>query len=397
MLLRHKDNHFRDHYIFRGEIFCNFVTRMATLYFHIPFCKRICSYCDFYKVGALALLPNVVEGMHRELRERRDYLSSHHITSIYFGGGTPSLVQPAEIERLITLARELFDCSAVGEITLEANPDDLTEEYVKELAKTSINRVSLGIQSFDDGALRMMNRRHTAAEAVEAVQRLKRYGIDNISIDIIFGIAGYGGETLRNTLAEAIKLDVGHISAYHLTIEERTKLGLMTQRGEYTPITDEESEREYMVVHEALTAAGYEHYEVSNYAKKGCRARHNSAYWQGVEYLGIGPGAHSFSRDNRTWCISSAKEYAEGVIRFESEHLTELDHMNEYVMTSLRRVEGVDLGFVAERFGAKHKARIETAAKEWVKAGVLMAEGDRLAICPECFLVSDAVIEAFFA
>ena len=131
MLLRHKDNHFRDHYIFRGEIFCNFDTRMATLYFHIPFCKRICSYCDFYKVGALALLPNVVEGMHRELRERRDYLSSHHITSIYFGGGTPSLVQPADIERLITLARELFDCLAVGEITLEANPDDLTEEYVK--------------------------------------------------------------------------------------------------------------------------------------------------------------------------------------------------------------------------------------------------------------------------
>ena len=370
---------------------------MATLYFHIPFCKRICSYCDFYKVGALALLPNVVEGMHRELEERRDYLGSHHITSIYFGGGTPSLVQPAEVERLIAHARELFDCSAVGEITLEANPDDLTEEYVKEFATTSINRVSLGIQSFDDGALRMMNRRHTANEAVEAVQRLKRYGIDNISIDIIFGIAGYGGEVLRNTLSEAIKLDVDHISAYHLTIEERTKLGLMTQRGEYTPITDEESEREYMVVHDALTMAGYEHYEVSNYAREGCRARHNSAYWQGVEYLGIGPGAHSFSRDNRTWCISSAKEYAEGVLKFESEVLTEIDHMNEYVMTSLRRVEGIDLGFVAERFGAKHRARIEGVAKEWVRAGVLIAEGCRLAIRPECFLVSDAVIEVFFA
>jgi radical SAM protein (TIGR01212 family) len=178
--------------------------------------------------------------MHRELEERRDYLCSHHITSIYFGGGTPSLVQPAEIERLITHARELFDCSAVGEITLEANPDDLTEEYVKELATTSINRVSLGIQSFDDEALKMMNRRHTAAEAVEAVHRLKRYGIGNISVDIIFGIAGYGGDVLRNTLKEAIKLDVGHISAYHLTIEERTKLGLMTQRGEYTPMEREE-------------------------------------------------------------------------------------------------------------------------------------------------------------
>ena len=369
---------------------------MATLYFHIPFCKRICSYCDFYKVGALSLLPNVVEVMHRELEERRDYLSSHHITSIYFGGGTPSLVQPSEIERFVSHARELFDCSAVEEITLEANPDDLTEEYVKELAKTSVNRVSLGIQSFDDGALRMMNRRHTAAEAVEAVQRLKRYGIDNISIDIIFGIAGYGGETLRKTLTEAIKLDVGHISAYHLTIEERTRLGLMTQRGEYTPISDEESEAEYMVVHEALTAAGYEHYEVSNYAKRGCRARHNSAYWQGVEYLGIGPGAHSFSRDNRTWCISSAKEYADGVIRFESEELTALDHMNEYVMTSLRRVEGIDLSYVERCFGVQHKERIIAAAREWIEVGIVVVEGDMLAIRPERFLVSDAVIEAFF-
>ena len=393
----YKDNHFCDFYIYGVENFCNFVTYMATLYFHIPFCKRICSYCDFYKVGALSLLPNVVEAMHRELEKRKDYLASHHITSIYFGGGTPSLVQTSEIERFIAHTRELFDCSRVEEITLEANPDDLTEEYVKELATTSVNRVSLGIQSFDDGALEMMNRRHTAAEAKEAVARLKRYGIDNISIDIIFGIAGYGGDTLLNTLDEAVKLDVGHISAYHLTIEERTKLGLMMQRGEYTPISDEESEREYMVVHERLKAAGYEHYEVSNYAKEGCRARHNSAYWQGVEYLGIGPGAHSFSRDNRTWCISSAKEYAEGVAKYESEELNALDHMNEYVMTSLRRVEGIDLGYIEERFGAKHAMRIKDAAREWIEADVVVAEGNRVAIRPERFLVSDAVIEAFFA
>ena len=393
----YKDNHFCDFYIYGCKFFCNFVTRMATLYFHIPFCKRICSYCDFYKVGALSLLPSVVEAMHCELEQRRNYLASRNITSIYFGGGTPSLLSPREVERFVAHARELFDCAGVDEITLEANPDDLTEEYVKELATTSINRVSLGIQSFDDGALRMMNRRHTANEAVEAVQRLKRYGIDNISIDIIFGIAGYGGNILRNTLAEAVKLDVGHISAYHLTIEERTQLGLKTRRGEYTPISDEESEREYMVVHEALEAAGYEHYEVSNYAKAGCRARHNSAYWQGVEYLGIGPGAHSFSRDNRTWCISTAKEYAEGAAEYESEELTALDHLNEYVMTSLRRVEGIDLGVIAERFGVAHAERISGAAKEWIEAGVVLMEGSRLAIRPERFLVSDAVIEAFFA
>ena len=370
---------------------------MATLYFHIPFCKRICSYCDFYKVGALTLMPAVVKGMHRELDKRSNYTKERKLSSIYFGGGTPSLLHPSEIEQLIAHARELFDCSEVEEITIEANPDDLTEEYVTALAATSVNRVSLGIQSFDDGVLQLMNRRHTAAEAIEAVQRLKRAGIANISIDIIFGIAGYGGESLRRTLEEAISLDVGHISAYHLTIEERTKLGLMVRKGEYQPIDDETSEAEYRVVHDMLAAAGYEHYEVSNYARKGCRARHNSAYWQGVAYLGIGPGAHSFAGDNRTWCTSTAKEYADGVVLYESETLSDVDHLNEYVMTSLRRVEGIDLAYVEERFGTKHAERLAHAAKEWMEAGVVQRVGERLAVRAERFLVSDAVIESFFA
>ena len=370
---------------------------MATLYFHIPFCKRICSYCDFYKVGALSLIPAVVERMHSELVERQNYINERKLSSIYFGGGTPSLLRPSDIECLISHARELFDCSGVEEITIEANPDDLTEEYVKELAKTSVNRVSLGIQSFDDGALRLMNRRHTADEALEAVYRLKRHGIENISIDIIFGVAGYGGESLRHTLDEVIKLDVGHISAYHLTIEERTKLGLMTQLGEYTPITDEESVEEYIAVHRALIEAGYEHYEVSNYAKPGCRARHNSAYWQGVEYLGIGPGAHSFAGDNRTWCTSTAKEYAQGDVQYESEELTTLDHLNEYVMTSLRRIEGIDLCYISRRFGVEHAERIKGAAKGWIESGVVVCTNESLSIRSEKFLVSDAVIESFFA
>lgn len=370
---------------------------MATLYFHIPFCKRICSYCDFYKVGALTLMPAVVEGMHRELDKRSNYTKECKLSSIYFGGGTPSLLHPSEIERLIEHARELFDCSEVEEITIEANPDDLTEEYVAALAATSVNRVSLGIQSFDNSALRLMNRRHTAEEAVDAVLRLKRAGITNISIDIIFGIAGYGGESLRRTLEEAIRLDVGHISAYHLTIEERTKLGLMVHRGEYHPIDDETSEAEYCVVHDMLTAAGYEHYEVSNYARKGCRARHNSAYWQGVAYLGIGPGAHSFAENNRTWCTSTAKEYAEGVVRYESETLSVVDHLNEYVMTSLRRIGGIDLGHIEHTFGKGHAERIRGAAKMWIESGVVVCEGEQLSIAPEHFLVSDAVIESFFA
>lgn len=370
---------------------------MATLYLHIPFCKRICAYCDFYKVGATTLLPATIEALHREMEQRSDYIEDKRLTSIYFGGGTPSLVHPSDIERLIDHARTLFDCSAVDEITIEANPDDLTDEYVEALAKTSVNRVSLGIQSFDDEILRFMNRRHTAEEAKAAVGRLRRAGIRNISIDLIFGIAGFGRDRLLHSLEEAVALDVEHISAYHLTVEERTKLGLMLRKGEYLPLTDEESEEEFLIVHRALSRAGYEHYEVSNYARKGYRAKHNSAYWTGVEYLGVGPGAHSFSGDNRTWCTSTAKEYSEGVMHYEDEQLTAIDHLNEYIMISLRRVEGVDLKFVEERFDIAERRRIAQSAQQWIDCGALVAEGEWLRIPAEKFLVSDAVIEALFA
>ena len=369
---------------------------MATLYLHIPFCKRICSYCDFYKVGAITLLPDVVKMLHREMEERADYLSEKTLTSIYFGGGMPSLVAPAEIESLINRAKRLFDCSTVTEITIEANPDDLTEEYVEALARTSVNRVSLGVQSFDDRVLSFMNRRHTAAEAEVAVQRLRAAGFDNISIDIIFGVAGFGDEALANSIDRAIALGAEHISAYHLTVEERTKLGLMVRKGEYRAVSEEQSEADYMLVHRRFADAGYEHYEVSNYAKPGRRAQHNSAYWRGVEYLGLGPGAHSFSEDNRRWCISSAKEYASGDFRYESEELEWRDHLNEYVMTSLRTAEGVDMQYVESRFGCEAAQRIERLASGWLEQGVLHRAGSALAIPAERMLLSDAVIESLF-
>ena len=236
----------------------------------------------------------------------------------------------------------------------------------------------------------------TLEEAEEAVRRLRRAGYDNLSVDVIFGVAGFG-DTLTETLRRAIALDVEHISAYHLTVEERTRLGLLVKRGEYMPIVDEESEREFLAVHTSLEDAGYEHYEVSNFAKRGRRAEHNSAYWTGVEYLGIGPGAHSFTGDERRWCVSTAKQYSEGVITFEDEQLSERDRLNEYVMTSLRRVEGIDLDYVEQRFGCGERRRIECAAKEWVASGVVRAEGSTLAISVKHFLVSDAVIETLFA
>lgn len=334
--------------------------------------------------------------LHREMEERSGYIASRHLTSIYFGGGTPSLVTPKEIERLIVHARQLFDCSAVEEITIEANPDDLTEKYVAQLACTSINRVSVGIQSFDDEALALMNRRHTSSEAIAAVGRLRQAGFRNLSLDIIFGIAGHGSKSLQQSLDRLTELDPEHISAYHLIVEEQTRLGIMTRRGEYTPIDDECSEQEYLTVHRALCDAGYEHYEVSNYAKRGYRARHNSSYWQGVEYLGLGPGAHSFTGDNRTWCTSTVKEYAEGIFRYEEEHLTTTDHLNEYIMTALRRAEGIDLKEVERRFGHNETERIMQSADYWQQSGALQHADGCLRIPVERMLISDAIIESLF-
>lgn len=370
---------------------------MATLYFHIPFCKRICSYCDFYKVGAVELLPRVIEQMHNELEGRKEFLAERRLSSIYFGGGTPSLLSAESIEGLITHARQLFDCASVAEITLEANPDDITPLYAEALSRTSINRLSLGIQSFDDRVLSFMNRRHTAEEAERAVHLLRSAGFDNISIDIIFGIAGFGDDHLGESLRRAIALGVEHVSAYHLTVEQRTRLGVMMRKGEYTPVDEERSESEFLAVHKALTEAGYDHYEVSNFAREGRYAEHNSAYWRGVEYLGIGAGAHSFSGDGRVWCTSSAKEYAEGRLLYEGERLSVTDHMNEYVMTSLRTSQGIDLGYIAATFGEDHAWRIERSAEAWIATGVLQQMDNRIVIPAERFLLSDAVIESLFA
>ena len=334
--------------------------------------------------------------MHRELNERASYLHNKSLSSIYFGGGTPSLLAPEQIEGLIDHARKLFDCSNVEEITLEANPDDLNAEYITELRKTSINRISLGIQSFDDRVLQFMNRRHTAQEARECVERIRKAGYNNISIDIIFGVAGFGDEWLRKTIKEAIKLNAEHISAYHLTVEERTRLGLLVRKGEYQPISEEQSESDYNLVESLLCEAGYEHYEVSNYAKPNFRAKHNSAYWRGVEYLGIGAGAHSFSGNDRRWCISTAKEYSEGNIGFESEELTSVDHLNEYIMTSLRTKEGIDLEYIDLKYGNAERKRILEEATSWLQRGVLTIANDRLFIPTKEFMLSDAVIESLF-
>jgi len=372
---------------------------MSGIYFHIPFCKRLCGYCDFRRSVLLRHIPQTVARMHDELDSQSGFLGDRRIRTVYFGGGTPSLLDPATLGGFIEHAERLFDCRDVEEITVELNPDDVTPEYVGRLRSTPINRVSIGVQSFDDGELRFMGRRHSAAQAERAVKLLQDAGFDNVSIDLIFGVDGFGDEVLSRSLDKTLSLGVQHVSAYHLTIEPDTRFGRMLSAGTLKQVAEERSEREFLAVHNALTSAGFEHYEVSNYALEGFRSRHNSAYWTGDEYLGIGAGAHSYAGGVRRWCDQSADEYAAGIV-YGGERLSQRDRLNEYVMTSLRRIEGMSLRHVADGFGSGEAARIEADAAGFVESGLLVRTtsggDDRLMIPPEKFLLSDAVISTFF-
>lgn len=368
---------------------------MAGLYFHIPFCKRICAYCDFYKSVRLEQMDGVTAAMHRELDERQDYLRGEAVTTRYFGGGTPSLYAPAALKGLLNHAAQLFDCSGAAETTLEANPDDLTGDYLAGLREAGIDRLSIGIQSFDDDCLKLMNRRHTAAQAIGAVRAAQRAGFGNITADLIFGIPGFGGDSLKRSLDGVLSLGVQHISAYHLTVEPGTAFGRRAARGQFAPVDEATSETEYALVHETLTGAGFEHYEVSNFALPGFRARHNAAYWHGVKYLGIGPAAHSFDGRERHWNVASVTEYIGGAPA-EAETLTDRDRFNEYVMTRLRTAEGIDLREAERLFGKERAARVLRDAEPWLKSRTLVLAAGRMAVPPARMLVSDAVIETFF-
>ena len=368
---------------------------MAGLYFHIPFCKRICAYCDFYKSADLRRMDDVLGAMRAELERQRGYLRGEAVRTRYFGGGTPSLCTPQQIGELLARAADLFDCTAAEETTLEANPDDLTGSYLDAVRRAGVDRLSIGIQSFDDACLRLMNRRHTAAEAAEAVKLARAAGFDNLTIDLIFGVPGFGGDSLRRSLDAALELRPEHISAYHLTVEPDTAFGRRAARGDFAPVGEQVSEEEFLLVHETLTKAGYEHYEVSNFALPGRRARHNAAYWHGEKYLGIGPAAHSYDGRERHWNVSSLDRYLAGEAP-EREVLSDRDRLNEYLLTRLRTAEGIDLAEIERLFGAACARRLEKEAQRFVAAGMLAAAERRLAVPPEKFLVSDAVIGALF-
>lgn len=364
----------------------------SSIYLHIPFCKRLCGYCDFPKTMALGRKGEVLAAMGEEVARRSAELEGTVLKTIYFGGGTPTVCSPEELGALLACARDVFDCSEVEEVTVEANPDDLTSDYLAGLSACGVNRLSIGIQSFRDEDLRMMNRRHNATEAIAAVRRAREAGFDNISIDLIYGLPTVTLEDWRENVRQAVALGVEHISAYHLTIEENTLFG---KRGVNTA-PEELSDKEYEVLCEELRNAGYDHYEISNFALPQKRSQHNSAYWRGTPYLGLGPGAHSFDGKNtRSWNLPSLKCYLEGAPA-ESENLSQAERYEEVVMVSLRTSEGVDLGLLESCFGAEKCAYFLSRAEQFLERGILIKRGENIAFREESWLISDSVISDLF-
>lgn len=372
---------------------------MAGIYIHIPFCKSLCHYCDFYKTMGTARKQLVLDGLLREMELQRSFLPEKTIGTIYLGGGTPTVCAPAELSRLIAQVGILWECMPPVEVTVEANPDDLVPGYAAALADAGVNRLSIGIQSFDEDLLRLMNRRHDGKGAVDAVRHAQREGFTNISADLIFGIPGETMQVLEKDIDRLLELKVQHVSAYHLTIEPMTVFAKKQRRNELSPIEEAQSQAQYLFVHDRLTRAGYEHYEVSNYALPGFRSRHNSAYWTGVPYLGIGPSAHSFDGRMRRWTVSSVEKYLEGLESgtvYRSEIISPDDGYNEYVMLSLRCCEGLLLEELEQRFGRRKAEYFMSTARNALGCGNLCCDEGRYYIPAERFLLSDRVIGDLF-
>lgn len=337
-----------------------------------------------------------VDAVIREMELRQEYIGGEPVETIYFGGGTPSQLQAADFERIFEAATRLFDISNCKEITLEANPDDMTPEYVSALRSLPFNRVSMGVQSFQEKDLRFLNRRHDREQALRAVALCKENGIWNISIDLIYGLPGQTPDEWVSNLDEVIRLDIPHISAYHLIYEEGTALYKLMEAGKIAPVEEDLSVSLFSTLIYKLTEAGYLHYEISNFARPGYFSQHNSSYWTGKKYLGLGPSAHSYDGESRQWNISSLPLYLKGVTAgipdIELEKLDLNTRYNDYIITGLRTMWGVRLTDIRERFGEEKRLYLDRQATAYLRRGLLILKNDTLTLSEEGIFISDGIM-----
>lgn len=348
---------------------------MAALYIHIPFCKSRCAYCNFFSTMRLDLREKLTMAITKEMQLRSDYLMGQNVSTIYWGGGTPSVLRSEEVEQIMCKIQEIFQIDKWAEVTIEANPDDVTVEKAHFWKEIGFNRVSMGVQSFDDTILKVINRRHTSQQAKYAIENLKKVGFDNISIDLIYGLPTQNIEGWKNDVRTATQLGIQHISSYGLTIEPDTLLYKMREDGALRELDDDTYNAMYDFLCEYLEEKGFEHYEVSNFALSGYRSRHNCSYWNNTPYLGIGPGAHSYNGNSRQWNVENLEEYIEvinqGSIPSESEELTPLQKWEEYVMLRMRTMEGMNLQEVNTLFGLEATENCLTLAYPYIQQGYL--------------------------
>lgn len=371
---------------------------MAGLYIHVPFCKTRCAYCDFYSSTHSEQKKAFIHALCKELEMRADYLLGQPIHTVYFGGGTPSQLSPAEFERVFNTIERIYGMGQCEEVTIEANPDDLTPRYTQQLSALPINRLSVGIQTFNNDILKRINRRHNAKQATDAIRTARRYGFDNISIDLIYGLPEETSEIFSADLDWAIGLDVEHISAYHLTYEEGTPIYKQLQQNVVAEADEELSEAFFHTLLQRLNRAGYMHYEISNFCRPGKYSRHNRSYWNGTHYLGCGPSAHSYNGTSREWNVANLNAYLRGIEggerSFEREELERSTAYNDLIVTSLRTTWGVSLRKVEECFGASFKAYLLREADKYLRAGILEQSGNYIRLTPKGIFVSDGVLSA---
>jgi oxygen-independent coproporphyrinogen III oxidase len=348
---------------------------MAGIYLHIPFCKQKCSYCDFYSNTNVGIAPALIEAEKKELVERKKYLKNEHVKTIYFGGGTPSVLKLRQVEQLLSVIYENFNVLKDAEITFECNPDDLNIEYLVGLKTLGINRVSIGVQSFNDDVLKFLNRRHSAEQAGIVIEASKDAGFDNISIDLMFGIPGMSFESYQESLLKGINAGVQHLSVYQLTFEENTLLYKRLVNKKITEIDEEECIRQFDYTIEKLKEYGFRQYEISNYANQGFESKHNTLYWSNENYLGIGPAAHSYDGGARQWNAADSNKYLKGISNgenyFDVETLTETDKYNEYVLTGLRTARGISAHYVQNTFNQSINAHFLKVVNNIVKDGFM--------------------------
>ena len=373
---------------------------MAGIYLHIPFCKQACHYCDFHFSVNQDKKNDLVAALLKEASIRKEEVNNEPIKTIYFGGGTPSLLSTDALLRIFDTLAENYNLSALQEVTLEANPDDLTATYLRELCHTPVNRLSIGIQSFRDSDLKMMNRAHDAKQALRCVPESTDIGIENISIDLIYGIPSLSLAEWNKNLQTALALPINHLSSYCLTVEPRTKLAKLVSSGELPNVNDDLAASHFEMLIETTEAAGIPWYEVSNFAKPGMESKHNSSYWANEHYVGLGPGAHSFNGLKRSWNVSSNTAYIQqidkNVLPSESEVLTSEEKFNEYLLTALRTRKGLSFTELSNRCDSAKINEIKAVLQEKAAQGLATIHNDGAVLTTKGLLFADAIASSLF-